>query len=360
MSGKTLPLKGIKILELGTYLAVPVSVRLLAEWGAEVIKVEGPRGDDWRLWGVMRNVNIDPKENPIFAYPNMSKKTIVLDLKKPEGVKIFKELMAESDIFVTNIRHKSLVDMGIDYDSVKGDNPRLIYGEFSGYGSKGAEADRPGFDYAAFWARGGFVDTVAKGSHPPMPPAGVGDCINGSTICIGLLVALLNRNITGKGTYLESSLLASAMWYNSFSVIAGQKPYSYPFDDPYMFTRPNNPLSGAYETSDGEWIQIMAGTYSRNYGKMLGALGLEEYLEDERFNTHQEVKKPENSELFTKIVQERFKQYTAQEMCTRLEEHDVVHERMRHYKEMAYDEQAHANGYLEEVEFRDGSIIVQT
>lgn len=149
------PLEGLRVVELGTHVAVPSSARLLAEYGADVIKVESLIGDDWRRSGLNVGLCIDDFCNTVFTIQNNGKKLIALDLKTPEGKDILLKLLERADVFVTNVRMKSLQKLGLDYDTLQKAFPRLIYCHFTGYGHRGPDADRPGFDVAAFWSRVG-------------------------------------------------------------------------------------------------------------------------------------------------------------------------------------------------------------
>lgn len=356
---KNYPLKGVRVVEFGSYIAVPLATRMLAEWGAEVIKVEGLRGEDFRYYGANMTLPVDPNENALFANTNMNKKIICVDVKKPEGIAILKHLIGSANIFVSNIRMKSLVKYGLDYETLSREFPSLIYGYFTGYGTKGPEASRPGFDSTAFWARGGLLDWVAEGDHPAWPGAGLGDTSSSSMFCAGILAALYGQKITGKGTYMDNSLYGNSLWYNFESVIPATDPYTVNWAEPEKFTAPLSPLSMSYQSKDKEWIMILpAGSYDNGgYAKYMHALGLEQYVDDTRFNNMKEAFKVENRRTLFGIITEQFAQYTAREMCDRLEAAGVTYERMRHFNEMYKEEQAYANDYVRDTIFHNGVTI---
>jgi crotonobetainyl-CoA:carnitine CoA-transferase CaiB-like acyl-CoA transferase len=150
-------LKGLKIVEMATYIAAPAAAGIMADWGAEIIKIE-PRGGDPIRQFFDNAAAKDNRGNPIFDLDNRSKRSVSIDVSTPEGQALVRRLIAGADVFITNTRPQSLIRAGLDYESLKADFPKLIYGCVTGYGMEGAERDRPGFDMAAFWARSGMAD----------------------------------------------------------------------------------------------------------------------------------------------------------------------------------------------------------
>lgn len=338
-----LPLEGIKVVELGTHVVVPNAGRFLADWGAEVIKIEGLTGDLWRLTGLQYSCPVSDEENPLFAEQNANKKFISINLKTPEGIEIFKRLVTDADVFMTNVRMKSLTKMGLDYDSIKKLNDKIIYAHFSGYGDKGDDAPRPGFDLAAFWARTGTMpDWVNVGDFPMRPPGGYGDAASSSALTCGIFAALIGREKSGKGTFVNSSLYGSGLWFNQVGIISAEPHYGNPYPKSKM--RPANPFSHIYKCKDDEWIIITANKYQVDYAKCCKILGMEEYIEDERYNNLKSV--AQNIEEFVEIVNEKFLQKDRKEWNKLFTEADVVNENLVHAKEVTKDPQAWANDYL--------------
>lgn len=347
----SLPLEGIKVVELGTHVAVPNATRFLADWGAQVIKVEGLRGEEWRTIGPSYKTPATDEENPIFSVQNANKKFIALDLKTPEGLEILKTLVKDADVFISNVRLKSLKKMGLDYAHMKQLNPQLIYFHFTGFGYEGPDAARPGFDMAAYWARSGvLMDWTDAGGYPFKPMGGFGDATVSSNICCGILAALLGRNTSGKGTFLTSSLYNSAIWYSASGIVSSQDCYGYAF--PKSKDRPGNPFSHVYRCKDGEYIIITIINYNGTYEKMFRALGMEAYLHDDRFNSLDRVR--QNIEAFMPIINAAFASKTRDELCALFEQADVVYEKLAHLRDVTKDEQAWANGYLKEITFSNG------
>ena len=164
------PFEGLKVIDLTTYLAAPLSARLMADFGADVIKIESFKGDPYRTYGAAMKCPVKDDQNPVFDAYNSNKRSCPINLKTEEGKEILFKLLETADVFVTNNRDKSLKKMGIDYASIKERYPRLVYVTVSGYGLEGPEKDFPGFDSIAFYARTGLLcDTVVKGNMPAYP-----------------------------------------------------------------------------------------------------------------------------------------------------------------------------------------------
>lgn len=353
-----MPLSGVKVVELATFVAVPAAARMLAAWGADVVKVESPQGDDFRPWAAVENISAVPEEAPAFANVNMNKRVAAIDLKHPEGKEAFLKLIRGADVFMTNVRTKSLRKLGLDYDSLKELNPSLIYASFTGFGTKGKDAARPGFDAVAFWTRCGSIDWVDEGDFPMRHPTTFGDMACSSVICSGVLAALMGRAKTGRGTFVSSALYAHAIWCGSIPVISTQERYGNQQSRPDGKNRPKNPLSHPYRCGDGEWIRLSAASYEGGgLEKICRAMGLEDCLSDERFNTLHAVQQPENMKAFLAVMRGRFEEKTADEWCQVFVEHDVIHEKYLHYQDVAKDQQAWENHFLHNVGFPSGAEV---
>ena len=212
METKNLPLEGVKVVEMSTVVAAPTTARMLCAYGADVIKVEGLDGDVMRTGGVHEYTPYADDLNPLFTIHNSNKKFISLNYKTAEGKKILLDLIKDADVFITNVREKSLVRNGLDYETIKEINPSLIYAHFKGYGDKGPAANDPGFDISAFWMRSGPLgDWQTKGSFPFLPTYAFGDMVTSSSFLSGILMALYGREKTGKGTKVNISLFASGI-----------------------------------------------------------------------------------------------------------------------------------------------------
>lgn len=342
------PLHGIKVVELGTHVAVPMATRLLADWGAEVIKVENPTGDLWRYYGLNVRTPVTEDENPLFCIPNANKKIISLNLKSQEGLDILFRLLEGADVFVSNVRLDGLKRLGLDYETLSQRFPKLVYFHFTGYGYEGPWAKNPGFDIAAFWSAGGMINNwPMEGDVPFAPSAAFGDATVSSMAASGILAGLVGRLTSGKGCYLTTSLYATALWYNFGDVISCQPQYGCP--RPYQKNTNANPFLAPYCCGDGNWVYLAALEYERNYAKCVTILGLEQYLDDPRYNTLASYM--EHNVEFATIVSEAFLTRSADEWVERFLAADIVIQRMFHSSELHKSEHAWAAGMFNRVDF---------
>ena len=348
------PLSGIKVLDLTTFVAAPVCGRLLADMGAEVIKVEHPKGGDaWRSTGINYcPTRFSDQENPVFDIYNSGKKHISLDLKSEEGMRIFHQLLAQSDVFITNTRPAALKRLGLAYEDLKEKYPSLVYGIVLGLGEKGPDAGKPAFDTSAFWSRSGFLrDMSARdGSYQPvLPPFGVGDTVTGYVLAMQICAALLRRSRTGQGDYVRSSLYHNGIFTMGTMEIITQQD----FGKTYPTTRIDYGIpGGSYQCADGEWIFIAVGYYEILVPLLCKAIGREELMTDPRFDTR--AHRTQNKEAYYAIFREAFLQKPSQHWLDLATELDIPVVRMNHFSEVSEDEQAWANGYLEHVDFGNG------
>jgi len=194
------PMEGVKVVELGVWVAGPAAAGILADWGADVIKIEPPTGDPARMFG--RMLGIDDGVSPPFEMDNRGKRSIVLDLTTDGGRASALELLSGADVFLTNVRPAALRRTGLDFETVAARNPRLVYGLITGYGERGPDADRAAYDVAAFWARSGLAHLLTRpGETPPFQRGGMGDHSAGMTLAAAVCAALVARTRTGKGNW---------------------------------------------------------------------------------------------------------------------------------------------------------------
>lgn len=203
------PLEGIKIVEMASVVAAPITSRLLSDYGADVIKIESLKGDDLRSAGKSYNLPCDDDFNPLFTLANTNKENICIDAKNDVGREIIIKLIQSADVFITNICYDSLKRLRLDYDSIKSICPSIIYAYFSGYGMYGPERSKPGFDVTAFWLRNGaMLDWKDHNSFIMNPSYAFGDMATSSTFLSGILMAIVGRMSTGQGTFVTTSLQA--------------------------------------------------------------------------------------------------------------------------------------------------------
>jgi crotonobetainyl-CoA:carnitine CoA-transferase CaiB-like acyl-CoA transferase len=349
------PLSGIKVLELATFVAAPSATRLLADLGAEVIKVEHPKGDAWRLTGVSYLPRrFSEQDNPVFDIYNAGKKHIAINLKSAEGMEVFHKLLSESDVFVTNTRPDALKRLGLSYEDLKEKYPRLIYGIVLGYGEKGPDAKKPAFDTTAFWTRTGFIrDLAIAGEHykPIYPPSSVGDTFTGTLLMGEICAALYRRLLTGKGDYVRSSLYHNGIFAMGTMVVTTQRPYGQVFPK----DRPTHSVTGGYfKCSDGDYLYIAIGNVEMTLPAMCKAIDRLDLLEDPVFMTA--LGRWENRYKYYQIFEDAFLTKTLPEWLKIGEELDIPMIRLNHFADVSEDEQAWANGYLERVEFANGNV----
>ncbi|HVV12641.1 CoA transferase [Amycolatopsis sp.] len=291
------PMEGVRILEVAQFTFVPAAGAVLADWGADVIKVEhAERGDAQRA--LVRLLGLDAASKgssffPIMEGPNRGKRSIGLALEKPGARKVLEELIRSSDVFLTNFLPGARRKLGIELEDVRAINPDIIYVRGSGFGSRGPDADKGGYDSTAFWARGGS----AAGVTPPgsermmkMPSGAYGDSIGGMTIAGGIAAALYSRKATGEPSVVDVSLLGVGAWATQFSVnlalLAGGPP---PLPEPPKHGSATNPLVGSYRTSDDRWLELCMLQPGRYWAEFVRIAGHEELAADERFDTTEKL-----------------------------------------------------------------------
>jgi crotonobetainyl-CoA:carnitine CoA-transferase CaiB-like acyl-CoA transferase len=274
------PMEGINVVELGVWVAGPATGGILADWGADVVKIEPPTGDPARLFGRMLGLDIDV--SPPFEMDNRSKRSVVLDLTTDDGHAAALELISGADVFVTNVRPGALQRLGLDFASVAPDNPRLVYGLITGYGQTGPDADRAAYDVAAFWSRAGLAHLLTRpGDTPPFQRGGMGDHSAGMTLAAAICAALVARDRTGSGQLVTTSLYRQGAYTVSFDLntylMAGQ-----PIAVGQRETM-GNPCMNNYAAGDGRRFWIVGLEIDRHWPPLARAVGRAEWLADPRF-----------------------------------------------------------------------------
>ena len=342
-------LQGLKVIEFASYIAAPGAAGILADWGAEVIKVERPEGDP------MRNVFGDAKSalsgNPTFGLDNRGKRAVVLDTSKPDGREALTRLAAEADIFLTNVRPASLKRAGLDDETLRAANPRLIYAVVTGYGLEGPDAAKPGFDVTAFWSRAGVAHMHApKGTDPFILRTGVGDHTTSLATVSAILAAVYEREKTGVGRLVQTSLLATGVYtvgsdmavQLAFGKLASNRPRSAPFD----------PTANFYKSRDGHWFVLNPRGGGKDWQLLATACGRPDLLEDERFPTGRLRK--DNSVALVAELDDAFGGLDFEDIARRLDEVDLVWAPVQTPAQVAADPQVAAAGALIDVEDGQG------
>ena len=350
------PLEGIKVVEMATFIAVPAVGRILADLGAEVIKIESAKGDNLRYTAPNEGRPSDPREDINFDLENGGKKGIVVDLRTDKGREVLFKLLDDADVFLTNWRPQALARKNLTYDDLKGRYPSLVYASLTGYGEKGPDKDLPGFDYTAFFARSGWSGSLyQKGTVPSNLIPALGDHQGALALTVGVLAALFRAKTKGMGEKVPTTLMHTAVWVQSFQTQGAQYGnefggVSYPFD-----RRDNQlPYQPAVQTKDGRFLQVMGPNFGIYYSLIMKAIGREDVLDDPVLSDQKEMIRTGRVGEAYDIIQEGFKQKTAAEWAPILTELDIPFALCKTYEEVVADEQAWANDVFCEVDYPRG------
>jgi crotonobetainyl-CoA:carnitine CoA-transferase CaiB-like acyl-CoA transferase len=273
----------LRVVELGVWVAAPSAAALLADWGADVIKVEPPTGDPMR--NVFGSIGIaGDLPNPAFALDNRGKRSIVLDLGEPPDRKHFEDLLTTADVFISNLRPDALDRLDLEPEATRRRHPHLVYCSVSGYGLRGEDRNRSSYDIGAFWARSGLSSQMADSEGAPLNArGGVGDHVTGLAALAGILAAVLEQRETGLGRVVEVSLLRTGAYALGWDLglqmalgkVAGPEPRQ----------RNQSPLMNPYRAADGRWFFFTGLEAERHIGAVCRALGRPDLLDDERFSS---------------------------------------------------------------------------
>jgi len=347
-------LEGIRVIDLTQWLMGPFTCTTLASWGAEVIKIEDLSGGDPSRGLLSIGALPMARINYIFELANHSKKSICVDLRKEEGKKIVYSLVEGADVFVSNLRLAALKRLGMDYDTLTQFNPRLIYAHGNGYGQKGPERDKAGFDETAFWARAGFMDIVGEPGTPVVPLRGaIGDLCASQFLAGGIMLALFARERTGLGQEVDVSLLGSGVWTNALDIQvalgSGLKPI-----------RESRKTKGTafvntYQTKDGRWLMLAMHQSDPYWNGLCKAIGREDLEHDPRFDSHKN--RGDNSVALIAILDEILATKTIAEWAKIFDEHGIVWALGQTVAEVIADPQVSANEYIVDFEHPVGGAM---
>lgn len=344
-------LKGLKVIEFATYIAAPGAGGILADWGADVIKIEPLEGDPIRSF--FKTIAADESlGNPVFELDNRGKRSIALNTATEEGREVLYRLVKEADVFLTNVRPGGLERSKLDWPHLKEINPRLIYASVSGYGLEGEERDRAGFDIAAFWSRSGVGRLTTPKNDTPMPiRTAAGDHTTSLATVGGILAAVYERQSTNVGRLVETSLLRTGI-YSISSDMAIQLRFGR-----IASTRPReaalNPIGNFFQTKDGTWICLVPRQGNVDWPRLATAMDRADLVDDERFATSK-ARRTNSTELIT-LIDEEFAKYDLDAMGAKLDEQDLVWAPVQSAAQVANDPQAHAAGAFVDVPNADHS-----
>jgi crotonobetainyl-CoA:carnitine CoA-transferase CaiB-like acyl-CoA transferase len=282
-------LEGVKVVELAIWVAGPSAAGMLADWGADVVKVEGPGGDPMRnVYGAIGLSEYIP--NAPFIFNNRGKRSIELDLHTDDGRTAMHRLLASADIFVTNLRPDALERLGLDHTVAMGEHPHLVYCTSTGYGLTGPERDRAGYDVAAFFGRSGFAHQITlAGQGPITSRSAIGDHTTGMASVAGILAALHHKTRTGQGQVVEASLLRTGMWVIGGDL--GTQEILGKIRQPDPRTASSTPLVNSYRSSDERWFYLIGVEATRHLPGLMRAIEREDLVDDERFQTAHDLVK---------------------------------------------------------------------
>ena len=348
------PLEGVKVIDLTYFVAGPGTAKILADWGADVIKVEPSFGDPGRGTGGTMSAPTKKDCNPFYTAYNANKRGLSLNLKSAEGLEILDKMLSTADVFVSSYRTGALKRLGLDYEALSVKHPHLIWAQINGFGDFGPARDNPGFDTVAFWARSGaMLDIAEKDTSPINPPIGFGDATTSCSLSGGICAALYRKAKTGKGCKVMVSLFAQAIWNNSALIASTQ------YGDQYPKTRRNavSPVIDSFQCADDKWIFLSILEPDRYNNTLMKVLGRDDLVDDPRFCTAAAAK--QNGPELIEIISAEFSKHTQDEMVALLTAADIAHERIQHVSEVLEDPQALENRYVVPVENLDGSYTKQ-
>ena len=338
-----------RVIDMTQYGVGPTATGLLAQWGAEVIHLEPPRGSVDRYHSGSPGSGSQKKVfNVWWQQPNMNKKSLTLDLNQREGIEVLHKLMATSDVFVGNLRPYEVKKFDIEYETVKKINPKIIYAIFNGYGIEGPDKDEAGYDAISFFAKSGIMHTMSgEDGIPVMPRAGLGDIPTGMYLACGVVVALLARERLGIGQEVYVSLLASGIWSNpidSGEALALNKNGA-------RMDRANslNPIRNTYRTKDGRWLLMYNMQGDRFWKLFCQVVEREDLKADPRFDTAEN--RATNHTALIKILDDVFAGKTYKEWNEQLAHCGLVWAPIQTPTEAVNDPQARANGSFVSFDF---------
>jgi crotonobetainyl-CoA:carnitine CoA-transferase CaiB-like acyl-CoA transferase len=341
---------GLKVVDLASFIAGPGAAVILSDFGADVIKVEPPNGDTWRI-----GYRVPPQPMSDDNYPwhlnNRNKRGLSVDLKSPEARQIIERLARWADVMIVNTPHPARERLGLGYADVAQFNPRLIYADLTGFGDAGPDAHLPGFDLTAYWARSGLLSmTHDAGTPPTMPISGSGDHATGVGVFSAIVTGLYRRERTGKGSYVTTSLLAQGVWASGVVVqgaLAGAR--FYPLHDR---ANPPNPLANLYRTADNVWFVLLV--TPDKWPALVQALGRGDLLADPRFADAAKI--AENAGALTAILDAAFGSHPMAYWAQALDAEHLTYGAVRSPSEAISDPQLRSNNIVVPLEGAGGHL----
>lgn len=326
----------LTVIDAASYVAGPAAATVMADYGANVIKVEPPQGDSYRGLAARYRTNYN------WLLTSRNKRSIAVDIRAEEGQELLHKLIEKADVLIINFNLAQMIKYRLNFETLKEINPRLILAQITGYGNRGPEANRRAYDVAAWWARAGIMDLMkAPGGRPPNGAGGVGDHASAMTLFGAIMMALYRREKTGRGSFVSTSLVANGVWSMGMHVqgmLAGYDPNELLAEKGY------SPFTISYETRDGGFIMLVGANPAREWPLLCKALGLNDWLQDPRFPdlravmSHRENVRAGFAEAFQKIT-------TTQAMVA-LDEVDATYSLVEPLKDVVTDAQLIENDII--------------
>ncbi len=348
-------LEGVRVVEVSMWAMVPATGAILAEWGADVLKIEGPTGDPVR--GLVTAGLKDTGPRFTWEMWNRGKRAIALDLKHEQAREIVRQLVADADVFLTSILPAQRAALGIDVETIRAANPAIVYASGTGYGTLGPDSDKGGYDAITFWARSGIADAATKpgGDLVGMPAGAFGDATSGMALAGGVAAALAKQARTGEGSVVEGALLPTALWALQMSITGARAAG---LDHMPMPTRehPFNPLVNTYRTADGRWLQLCMMQADRFWPSFCEAVGRADLVDDPRYADADT--RLENVEDCVAELDATFATRPLSEWKERLATQEGQWDVVQTVSEIIDDPQVTANQFAHHVDYGDGEELV--
>jgi crotonobetainyl-CoA:carnitine CoA-transferase CaiB-like acyl-CoA transferase len=345
-------MEGIKVVEMGVWVAGPSAAAILCDWGADVIKLEPPTGDPFR--GLFAGaLGVAVAVNPPFEMDNRGKRSVCLDLANDEARAVARRLIDEADVFVSNMRPRVLEQFGFGYDEIRKSNPRIVYCQVSAYGPDSPEKDRASYDIGAFWSRAGVGASLTPPDSPiPQQRGGMGDHITGLNGVAAISAALYQRERSGIGQRVSVSLIRTGIymmgWDYSLEMRMGAKTTTY---DRF---HPPNPILNCFKTKDERWMWLLLLQGDRHWPDLVRALERPDLLTDERWS-HIGLRRV-NAEALVRELDAEFAKRTLEEWGDVLDQHNVWWAPVNTISQALQDPVAQASGAFRHVDGPDGPI----
>jgi crotonobetainyl-CoA:carnitine CoA-transferase CaiB-like acyl-CoA transferase len=345
------PLEGIRVVEVANWLAAPSAAALMADLGADVIKVEPPAGDFYR--GYMSHLRAAGGVNVNFELDNRGKRSVTVDLERPGGTEVVLRLCRGADVFITNLTRQRIARYGLGFDAVRGLSPRIVYGALSGYGSRGPDADKAGFDAGAFWAASGIMALMGQAGTPLVQSrGGQGDHPTGLNLLAAVLAALRLRDRTGEAQFVDVTLQRTGLW-----TIGGDVTTVLNADDPQQPERVHRATRGmvtwnAYAMADGRQVMLVMNTPERYWEPFARAVGYPEWAANARYRTTPELLA--NGAELLPAIEARFLEHDSRYWYARLDEFGLLWAPVALLPDVAHDPQLRELGAFTRVDLPGG------